>query len=197
MLPLMQVARSPLSSLARMPLLRGVPEHERQRLLAVGEWVELASGATLFRAGEPADHAVLVVEGRLRAWVSDGESERAVGDIFAGEIVGEAGIYGAATHRTASVRAQSDTKCLRVTRAGLEQMGGTETLAALQRNMLAAMARRLRSTGHAIRREWKAKPREPVGLSPPEPLSPDQPPAAPEANRGIWGRLSRLLGELT
>jgi CRP-like cAMP-binding protein len=197
--------RSPVAALGRLPLLRGVPKSELKDLLAAGEWVEVPKGRTLIRQGDNADHAVLVVHGQLKAWVGEGHRERGVSNIYAGELVGEAGLYAASAQRTATVRASADSQCLRLTRTALESLGGTQTLAILQRHMLGTMARRLRVTTLAVRREWKSHPAQQPPSAPPEPLVADPPkvaanqtaePAAKPAERAsIWKRLGRFLGE--
>lgn len=175
---------SPLEALSKLTMLRGVPREELVMLLNVGQWVEVPKGGDLCRQGELADHALLVVEGRLKAWVYEGTRERAVSDVYPGELVGEAGLYAAATHRTATLRAFTDSCALRLTRGSLEAMGGSEVLAVVQHHMLASMARRLRTTNHAIRRQWKLRE---------ERMAEEQ--ETPKQQRA-WGKLKRFLGEL-
>ena len=163
-------------------------------LVRVGQWEQVPRGGELCRQGDVADHALFIVQGRLKAWVREGTRERPVSDVWPGELVGEAALYAAAIHRTATLRAFNDSAALRLTREGLEAMGGTHALAALQENMLESMARRLRTTNHAIRRQWKAiqshedeAPASIEGDDTPEPAAPAPSP---------WGRLKSFLGEL-
>jgi CRP-like cAMP-binding protein len=175
---------SPVEALARLPMLRDAPRSELVMLLNVGQWVEVPKGGELCRQGELADHGMLIVEGRLKAWVYEGTRERAVSDVYPGELVGEAGLYAASSHRTATLRAFADSRALRLTRASLEAMGGTETLAAIQHHMLAAMARRLRTTNHAIRRQWRLREEQQADA------------AETPKQQTAWGKLKRFLGEL-
>lgn len=147
---------APIDAVAALPLFRDVPRSEIAMLVRVGRWARVPRGGELCRQGETAEHALFVVEGRLKAWVREGTRERPVSDVWPGELVGEAALYASATHRTATLRAFEDSAALLLTRAGIEAMGGTAALAALQEHMLESMARRLRTTNHAIRRQWRA-----------------------------------------
>lgn len=61
-----------------------------QRVLPRLEWLEVASGETVFRQGAPGRDLYFVVSGRLRASVDDGQGgERVLGEILRGESVGE------------------------------------------------------------------------------------------------------------
>lgn len=187
---------APVDALAALPLFRDVPRSELAMLTRVANWVQVPRGGELCRQGEIADHALFIVEGRLKAWVHEGTRERPVSDVWPGELVGEAGLYAAATHRTATLRAFDDSAALRLTRAGLDAMGGTHALAALQEHMLESMARRLRTTNHAIRRQWKAiqshEDSAPIEASP----DAEGGSAAASAPASGWRRLKRFLGEL-
>lgn len=190
---------APVDALAALPLFRDVPRSELAMLLRVGQWVQIPRGGELCRQGEIADHAMFIVTGRLKAWVREGTRERPVSDVWPGELVGEAGLYAAASHRTASLRAFDDSTSLRLTRAGLEAMGGTHALAALQEHMLESMARRLRTTNHAVRRQWRAiqshEESAPIRSEAGSPAD-ARPPEAPPAQSSRWVRLRRFLGEL-
>lgn len=56
-------------------------------------WLQLAGGETLMRQGEPGDALYLLVTGRLRVYVDDGEARRVVRDLQRGEVVGEMSLF--------------------------------------------------------------------------------------------------------
>jgi predicted acylesterase/phospholipase RssA/CRP-like cAMP-binding protein len=82
------------------------------------EWRHLTAGEVLFHQGDPADSAYLVVWGRLRAEVTDGDSPRVIGESGQGELVGEMALLEDAT-RTATLYAARDSEVARLSRATL------------------------------------------------------------------------------
>ena len=173
-----------MTPLLNLPILRGAPMLEIQALWKRGTVVTFEKGAVVFRQGAPADHALLVVEGQLKAWLVAGEREQPLSEVFPGELVGEASLYGRQSRRTVTLRAWTRTVALKLTPADLEALAETQVVALLQRHMLATTARRLRTTNHAAKRLF-AK-RSPPAASP-----------KPAPRRSAWQRLGDLLGSLT
>lgn len=83
-------------------------------LLAQCHWQSCPGGAVLFERGDPGDAAYFVIAGRLRAIsvAADG-TRKVLGDIEAGEIVGEAAVL-SATLRGATVVAARDSVLVRI-----------------------------------------------------------------------------------
>lgn len=86
------------------------------------EWVELASGETLFTQGDPGVGVYLVVSGRLRlertrpagaAGQQEPAASRVVGEVAPGESTGETSML-LGSGRTATARALRDTRLVRV-----------------------------------------------------------------------------------
>jgi predicted acylesterase/phospholipase RssA/CRP-like cAMP-binding protein len=79
------------------------------------EWQELSHGEPLFHQGDPSDAMYIVISGRLRVLVTgvDG-NERVVGEVAAGETVGELGLI-TGEPRTATVYAIRDTNVVKLT----------------------------------------------------------------------------------
>lgn len=78
------------------------------------EWQLCEGGAVLFERGDPGDAAFVVVSGRLRAvGVADDGKRKVLGDIEAGETVGEVAVLSAST-RSATVVAARDSVLVRV-----------------------------------------------------------------------------------
>jgi CRP-like cAMP-binding protein len=167
-----------LDALSRLPLFGGVPPNSLDQLWRQGVAVQVPRGTEAFRQGAPADHCLLVVSGRLKAWAEQGDREQPVSDVFPGELVGEAALFDPSATRTATLRAWEDSLCLRLTPADLAQLSGSPALAALQRHMLHTTARRLRTTHHAVRKQLKRRATA-TGHS-----------AAPST----WQRLARFFG---
>lgn len=72
------------------------------------DWIELPGGETLFEEGDPEDGVYFVISGRLRAFVDQEGTPRAIGEISRGETVGEMAVL-TGEPRSASIRAVRDT----------------------------------------------------------------------------------------
>ncbi|MBV8100287.1 MAG: cyclic nucleotide-binding domain-containing protein [Verrucomicrobia bacterium] len=83
----------------------------------------LMSGEVLFREGDPSDSLYIVISGRLRvvSRAVEDQSERVLGDLGHGEIVGEMGLI-CEEPRSATVVAVRDTNLAKLTEAGLSQL---------------------------------------------------------------------------
>jgi NTE family protein/lysophospholipid hydrolase len=86
------------------------------------EWIDLKRGSVLVRQGEQSDRVFVLLAGRLQA-VHEGPdgSTRAVGDIAAGETVGEMAFF-TGEPRSATVRAARDSLLVALTRPTVEQL---------------------------------------------------------------------------
>jgi predicted acylesterase/phospholipase RssA len=84
------------------------------------ESMHLRGGDTLMHEGEKADALYVVVSGRLRAFVDAEGGEQPVGDISAGEVVGEMALL-SHSPRSATVRAVRDCHLLRLSDADFEK----------------------------------------------------------------------------
>lgn len=86
------------------------------------DWVEISGGQTLMHQGDPGDALYLLVSGRLRAYVrQDDGSQRAVGEITRGEIVGEMSLF-TGEPRMASVIAIRDSLLVRLAKDGFDTL---------------------------------------------------------------------------
>lgn len=108
-----------------------------------------APGDTLFRQGEPGRSLMIVLEGRLVATVrTDHGTEETIAELGPGEVVGEMAFVDAEP-RSASVSTPEGATVLDFTREALASLCRTapRVAAAIQRNVLFDVARRLRDAG--------------------------------------------------
>lgn len=113
----------------------------RDSLLARLHWLELPSGQTLIRQGEPAEAMYILLSGRLTVWLAQpGQPDRVLGSIFRGESVGEMGLLTGGT-RNATVKASRDSVLVEITRAEFERL--TDAHPALLRTFAQTMVQRL------------------------------------------------------
>lgn len=89
---------------------------DQLRLIAFGaERLRLAAEETLFREGEPADCAFVVLDGSIELFTAEGGGKRLAGWARAGAMLGELALI-AGTRRPTSAEAASDSRLLRVAR---------------------------------------------------------------------------------
>lgn len=89
---------------------------DQLRLIAFGaERLNLAAGETLFREGEPADCAFVVLDGGIELFNVEAGPKRTAGWARPGAMLGELALI-AGTRRPTSAEAASDSRLLRVAR---------------------------------------------------------------------------------
>jgi NTE family protein len=101
-------------------------------------WVEIAGGQTLMAQGEPGDSMVLVVSGRLRAYVrGDDGSERMVREMGRGQVVGELSLY-TGEPRSATVVAIRDSVLVRLDKEAFDRLiaASSQVAVALTRQII-------------------------------------------------------------
>ena len=104
----------PLALLRQVTLLSAAPDAELQRLAASTSPRRLARGQILFVEGEPSSHLYVVVEGRLKVFVSSGRGEDLVLAVLtAGDCLGEISVLDEQP-RSASAEALEPTELLAV-----------------------------------------------------------------------------------
>ena len=148
--------------LVNFPIFDGVPPGDLHALVAAGQAEQHTRGHVLFREGDRAKNAFLVVQGRLGVYLGEGISEKLIGEVKGGEVVGEAGLMNLAARRNATVRALTDVDLLKISPRTVMELSENAAMVAIELYLLSAMARRIRAA--TIRLE--------------EALSPGQPPAS-------------------
>jgi NTE family protein len=138
--------------LARNELLAGMGRDALAELERALIWEVLPGGELLVREGDAGDCMWFVVSGRLRALVGGaGATARGVGEILAGECVGEMALLSSAP-RSTTVKAVRDTELLRLSRSAFDRVvaaypemiaGFTRTVVARLQRVLGARAPRL------------------------------------------------------
>lgn len=113
------------------------------------EWIELRSGETLFAFGDPSTAAYLVMRGRLRVTIPDGDGGEAfIRDLGRGEIVGELGLLNSEP-RSATIRAIRDTALARLTASDFLELTSSfpELAIGVANSLLRRVAGRQRGAG--------------------------------------------------
>lgn len=131
--------------LSVFPMFEGVSLADLVALVAAGQGETVHRGDVVFREGQRAKDAFLVVQGRLGVYLGEGAGERVIGEVRGGEVVGEAGLMNLSARRNATVRALVDTDLMRLTPRTLLDFSENAGMVAIEMHILAAMARRIRA----------------------------------------------------
>lgn len=186
---------SSIFQLATLPQFRGVPLASVQDLARRAPVRSFEAGEVLFRQGEPADTAWLVVSGCFLARVEGEGGSREVGRCWPGEIVGEAALFLPAGRRSATLEAVEAASCLGLTPAVVDGDAEHPALIAIEAWLLRSMAHRLRSTSQAMQRGWSAAPESASRAPEPEDAGDEEERAALRRGPGSRRALLReLLG---
>ena len=118
--------------LAGISLFSGLPGPVLQSLAGRAATVHLQAGSTLMREGGPGDALYALVSGRLRVFAEQPDgSQTAVGEISAGEVVGEMALLSDQPH-AATVKAVRDSHLLQIAREDFEHLGREEPTITLE-----------------------------------------------------------------
>lgn len=142
-------------TLASMFIFKGVPKAALQEMCSMAPPVSFQPGVTVFNQGDGSDVALLLINGKLGVEVSSAGQLREVGQVNIGEIVGETALFARSGKRSATVRALQTSQCLLINRELLTNAAKNEAIIAIERHLLATLARRIRRTNQETAKLWK------------------------------------------
>ena len=163
---------SDVDKLSKLYLFKSVPRRSLDELCALAPPVRFERRNEVFRQGAPADVALLVIEGRLIASVAAASGDKQVGEIRAGEIVGEQSLFVPGGRRSATVTAAEPSACLLISPDVIDHASHNPAVVAIEQFMLGTLARRIRGTNTAIQKVWKEAPTGEVEPTQPEKKAP-------------------------
>lgn len=147
-----------VDKLSQLYLFRDVPRAALESLALSATAVRFAAGDTVFQQGTTADLALLLAEGRLTVHVLAAQGQdRVIGELRAGEVVGEQALLVNGATRSATVRAAEPCAGLLLTRELLERGQQNPAVVAIEQHLIASLARRIRKTNQTIQGVWKAE----------------------------------------
>jgi len=144
-----------IQRLSQMHMFRDVSTKHINEFVAQCQSNSKQIGEVICTQGEQASHAMLLLHGKLSVSVSTGENNRHVGEVHPGEIFGEQGLFHSNGIRNATVIANESSTCLILTPKLMRVASSNDAVVALERHLIATMARRIRSTNLAIQKAWK------------------------------------------
>ena len=95
-----------VKQLQNLHLFRNVSAKDLTKLTQMCQILEFRPRQVIFAQNAPADHAMILVSGKLDVCIMTGQTERHLGNILPGEIFGESGLFHSGGTRSAMVRAR-------------------------------------------------------------------------------------------
>jgi len=138
--------------LRRIPLLEGLSDDDVEWVASHAEPEDLAKGAVLTAEGVPGDAMYLVISGDLEVVKRSATGDIPIARLGPGQIVGEMAVL-ESRPRTASVRATSPVRVLRIPGATLLELLRTRPGASI--SMIRTVSGRLRNTESMLREREK------------------------------------------
>ena len=129
--------------LRRLPLFAGLSEADFGRLLSMAEEVSVDADDWLMKEGDPGDSLYVVLDGQLAVTKRAGDQEVMLNSCEAGDVIGEISLLEDAP-RSASVRATTKGRLLKIGQAAFEQVLASSPSAAV--SILHTVMARLRNT---------------------------------------------------
>lgn len=148
------------------PLSAGLERQELEALLQAAQRSEVAAGEVLITQGTATDRLYLVWEGEFQVWIRDGQTERQVGMVSAGDYLGEISLLDPGP-TSATVLSDKGATVLAIEHDAMERFTRQHPAAgqALLRELSRVLAQRVRLEVHRLS----------VPGASPEPVSPTQP----------------------
>jgi signal transduction histidine kinase len=145
-------AKAIVEQLRATPLFGGLGDEQLERLVEMGEIVDLPSGTRLIGEGEQADALFVVLDGELDVTKRSGSSEIPVARVGPGSLQGEiAALEGG--RRLASVQAATDAEVLRIPIGAVRELLGAGPDVALA--IIRTAVSRLRAIESTLREREK------------------------------------------
>jgi CRP/FNR family transcriptional regulator, cyclic AMP receptor protein len=127
-------------------LFEGLSPGQTEQLLTIAEEASVARGRDLFEEGAPGDALYLVLSGELEILKRDAAGgQQQLARVGAGQVLGEMSLLGDARQRSATARALSDARLLRLPTARFAPLLARDEVPALKLvlNLARVMSRRL------------------------------------------------------
>jgi CRP-like cAMP-binding protein len=186
-----------VEKLQKMHLFRNVRIDDLERLVTSCEIIRYSIAQSICNQGDQATNALILIDGKLEVSIRTENTVRHVGEIFPGEIFGEQGLFHSKGVRSATVMANKPSTCLILTPDFMRKVADNTAMVALERHLIATMARRIRATNLAIQKAWKESEKEAEkAVSRDEQNTKNKKDTTVEQNQpsGLLGKLRSLFG---
>jgi len=134
---------SEVAVIRQVPIFSAINPAQQKLLCFSSERLTFEPGEVLFREGEAADAAYVLIEGAVEITIATRDGPRLVNTVGRNDMVGETAIYGDVP-RTATATAKTHLETLRISQDMFCELMRDNALAALHLNRI--LARRLANT---------------------------------------------------
>jgi signal transduction histidine kinase len=138
--------------LRRLPVFSGLTEEDLDKLYEMAETVSVEAGHVLMEEGTMGDSLYVVLDGIFEVSKRSGQQEVVIASCKPGEVIGEISLI-EQIPRSATVRALTPSRLLKISQASFEQLLSWSSSAAL--NVLRTVIHRLRNTESMLRQNEK------------------------------------------
>jgi len=185
-----------VEKLQKMHLFRNVRVDDLERLVESCEIARYSIAQSICNQGDQATNALILIDGKLEVSIRTENTVRHVGEIFPGEIFGEQGLFHTKGIRSATVMANKPSTCLILTPEFMRKVADNTAMVALERHLIATMARRIRATNLAIQKAWKESEKEAEKSVTTDPSKTSDPTndSSGSKSSGLLGKLRSLFG---
>ena len=185
-----------VEKLQKMHLFRNVRVDDLERLVESCEIARYSIAQAICNQGDQATNALILIDGKLEVSIRTENTVRHVGEIFPGEIFGEQGLFHTKGIRSATVMANKPSTCLILTPEFMRKVADNTAMVALERHLIATMARRIRATNLAIQKAWKESEKEAEKSATTDPSKTSEPTndTSESKSSGLLGKLRSLFG---
>jgi CRP-like cAMP-binding protein len=135
--------------------LRPLSDDDLRALMDFGEQSKHAHGADVFTQGTPCTTARMVLSGKLKLTVTAGGEPSQVGEIWPGELVGEAAFYDISVPNECGAEAIGEVIVLDIDGAKIGEASGSHAVAALEAHLIQTLARQVKTNDLGIRKGWQ------------------------------------------
>jgi CRP/FNR family cyclic AMP-dependent transcriptional regulator len=127
-----------------------VSEISLTELVRLAPVVRFKEGDPVFRQGDTADVALLVLSGSMSASVTVDGGQKTLGTIAVGEMIGEQALFIPMGKRSATVMATKLSKCLIISPQVVDQAFRNPAVVALELELLRSLVVRIRQTNDSL-----------------------------------------------
>jgi CRP/FNR family cyclic AMP-dependent transcriptional regulator len=168
--------------LSRISMFKGVPEVSLAELVRLAPIVRFKEGDAVFRQGDTADVALLVLSGGMTASVAVEGGKKTLGEIAPGELIGEQALFISMGKRSATVMATELSQCLIISPQVIDQAYRNPAVVSLELKLLGSLVIRIRQTNESLQELLQAQKDGRPGID------------KPEARKGLFSSISGIFG---
>ena len=169
--------------LSQVQMFSAVPEISLAELARLAPVVRFRKDDAVFRQGDTADVALLVLSGKMSASVAVEGGKKTLGTIVPGEVIGEQALFIPSGKRSATVTADEISQCLIISPQVVDQAFRNPAVVELELELLRSLVVRIRRTNDSLQDLLQAQREGRAGADAPK-----------TGKKGLFGSIGGLFG---